>query len=362
MDAFEKIKKDFQTLPPISEGAVTSFCLSLPRLLFLVNEKFEVDNRFCCGESLEGQMDLLRNTHRNFGDTLAAVYRFNIYDVLVGEFAWLVSMLWYRDIRKKYLERMLAAWIVALHGTIQPSFSRELVEPLRFLERSLSVFLEQAEISIQPGGDDQNEFTSLLLKKQRRDAAEFLISRFKSGSEPDQLCSRVLMPALKEIGLLWQKNKISSADEHAATEICRYVILRLCDALPREKSLPYKALVSCVPGEEHELGAEMVAGYLEGKGWTVYYLGHSLPEEDEIAAITKYRPDVVFLSCSLIANLRATVSLLDKIRQASTRTKMVAGGHAAVAAKEKIQSLADVVIVDYKEAHLTALRLLEENA
>jgi methanogenic corrinoid protein MtbC1 len=362
MDNLNRIKSDAGKLPTISEGAISAFSHSLPRLLFLVNEKFVVENRFCCGRSLEKQMDLLRSVHKNFGEVLLAVYQFGLYDALVDEFAWLVSMLWYRDIRKEYLEKMFAAWIVALHGTVQPSFSRQLAEPLRFLEKNLSAFLKEAEISIPMGDKDQKEFVTLLLSKQRRDSADFMISRLRSSKEPDQLCNLVLMPALREIGLLWQTNQICSADEHVATEICRYVIFRLCDALPREKSLSYKALVSCVPGEEHQLGAEMVAGYLEGKGWTVCYLGRSLPEEDEMAAIAKYQPEVVFLSCSLIANLPATVSLLGKIRQASPRIKIVAGGHAAVAAQEKIQNWAEVVVADYQEVHLAALRLLEKNA
>jgi methanogenic corrinoid protein MtbC1 len=172
----------------------------------------------------------------------------------------------------------------------------------------------------------------------------------------------VLMPALRHIGILWQKNKISAADEHAATEICRYIIFRLCDSIPREKSLPYKALVSCVPGEEHEMGAEIMASYLESKGWRVYFVGHSAPEQDNIDAITKHKPDVVFLSVTLISNLPETVEFLKKIRTISSEVKIVLGGKAAVVVKRTVQKLSDAVLDDYQEVHSKALELLGKNA
>lgn len=362
MDVFEKTKKDSQRLPSISEGAITSFCRSLPRLLFLVNEKFEVDNRFCCGKPLGDQLDLLRNTHKNFGDTLVAVYRFHIHDVLVDEFAWLVSTIHYRGFDREYFEKMLDAWIMAIHGTIEPSFSNQLTQPLSFIKHNLQTFLQHAEITTGALSEAQQEFVNLLLEKRRRDSTEFIIALVEKGSQPVDLCSTLIMPALRQIGWLWQKNQISIADEHAATEICRYIIFRLCDSIPRKKILDYKALVSCVPGEEHQLGAEMLSSHLESEGWTVYYVGHSTPENDSIAVISKHKPDVVFLTATLVSNLPQTVEFSKKLRETTPGTKIILGGQASVLAARKIQMFADAIIEDYREAHPTAIKLLSRDA
>jgi methanogenic corrinoid protein MtbC1 len=362
MDAFEKTKKDSQRLPPISEGAINSFCHSLPRLIFLVNQKFEVDNRFCCGKPLEAQMDMLRNSHKNFGDTLAAVYRFHIYDALVDEFAWLVSTLHYRGFDREYFEKMLDAWIIAIHGTIEPSFSNQLTQPLSFLKHNQHIFLQHAEIPTEILSEAQKEFVNLLLEKRRRDSAELIMSQVEKGSRPDDLCNTLIMPALKLIGLWWQKNEINVTDEHAATLICRYIIFRLCDSISRKNVLAYKALVSCVPGEEHELGAEMLSSHLESEGWTVYFVGHGAPEKDNIAAIRKLKPDVVFLTTTLVSNLPQTVEFSKKLRETTPEVKIILGGHASVLAARKIQMFADAVIEDYREAHPTAKRLLSRNA
>jgi methanogenic corrinoid protein MtbC1 len=362
MGAFDKTKKESQRLPTISEGAVTSFCRCLPRLVFLVDQKFEVDNRFCCGKPLEAQMDMLRNTQKNFGDTLVAVYRFHIYDALVDEFAWLVSTLHYRGFAREYFEKMLDAWIMAIHGTIEPSFSHQLTQPLSFLKHNLQTFLQHAEITTGALSEAQQEFVNLLLEKRRRGSTEFIMSLVEKGSQPHDLCSTLIIPALKQIGLLWQKNEISVADEHAATEICRYVIFRLCDSIPRKNVLAYKALVSCVPGEEHQLGAEILSSHLESEGWTVYYVGHSAPENDSIAVISKHKPDVVFLTATLVSNLPQTVEFSKKLRETTPGVKIILGGQASVLAAGKIQTFADAVIEDYREAHNTAKKLLSTNA
>ena len=362
MDRLEEIKSAAEKLPTISEDAISKLCRSLPRLIHLVNEKFLIEDKFCCGKPLDKHMEMVKNIHKNFGDVLLAVYQFSLYDALIDEFAWIVSTLFYRDFEKDYFPKMLNAWIMAIHGTIDPSCSRELIQPLRFLERNLSVFLQNWDISAKLENENQEEYMNLLLEKRRRDATDYTISRLERGKSPDDLCHGILMPAMKQIGLLWQRNQITASDEHAATEITRYIIFRLCDSIPRKQALPNRALVSCVPGEEHELGAEMVASYLESQGWTVYFTGHSAPDEDIVVVMSRYKPEVIFLTSTLISNLHSTVELTKRIRQRAPDSKIILGGRAIVLVKRRMQEFADAIIADYREAHLTAIRLLKGNA
>jgi methanogenic corrinoid protein MtbC1 len=362
MNGMIEIKADFEKLSQISERSVSAFKHSLPRLVFLVNEKFAVEYKFCCEKPLSDYIGFLKDMHRNFGDTLLAIYEFSLYQTLIQEFSWFASVLHYRGFEREYFDKMLDTWIMAIHGTIEHSLSRELVFPLRILQKNLSEFLKRSEITSEPENNAQREFIDLLLEKRRRNATDFMMGLLEKGNQPGEVCSGVLMPGLRHIGILWQKNKISAADEHAATEICRYIIFRLCDSIPREKTLPYQALVSCVPGEEHEMGAEIMASYLESKGWRVYFVGHSAPEQDNIDAITKNKPDVVFLSVTLISNLPETVEFLKKIRKIPLKTKIVLGGKAAISAKETVRKFTDAIIDDYQEVHSKALELLGKNA
>jgi len=362
MNDFKEIIVELHKLPRISDKAVDAFHHSLPRIVFLVNEKFVVDNKFCCIKSVAAQMELLGNIQKKFGDTLRAAYRFHLYEALIEEFGWLISTLHYRGIAEECFAKMIGTWLMTIHGIVEPTFSRELVTPLQILERNLPIFIKQAEVNLGPEDEKQDKLLHLLLKKKRREAADYVMSLAKMGGHPDDLCVELLAPVLKKIGLLWQRNEISAADEHVVTELCRYIMFRLYDSVPIKQTLPYKALVSCVPGEEHALGAEMVANYLADKGWTVYFLGHSSPENDLVEALTNYQPDSIFLSISLISNLPVTFELLKKVRKIVPAIKIIIGGNAISKTREIFADLVDATVEDIRDLYKTSIKLLGKNA
>ena len=357
MEPLHNIKAELRELPPVTAEAVAAFRNEVPKLLYLVNGKFAVESTYSSEKPAHVNQDTLKNAHSHFADLLLAIYQFHLYDALVDQFLWFVATLKSRGARRHYFEQMLKAWMMAIHGTIEPSFSHELVQPLLVLERNIPAFYENAVISVEPSSRPLEKFQDFLLEKRRRDASDHILSMLHQGKGPEDLCSEFIIPVLQRVGILWQANKISVADEHAATEICRYIILRLFDSIRIDTPLPYTALVSCVPLEEHELGAEIVASYLESRGWTVYFLGHNVPITEVIAAITKHRPDVVFLSIRLVTNLPASVVLMQEIRNADPAVKIVVGGKAAVLAKASIGDYADAVIDDYKESGTIARSL-----
>jgi methanogenic corrinoid protein MtbC1 len=178
----------------------------------------------------------------------------------------------------------------------------------------------------------------------------------------ERLYADILTASLSTLGRLWQKNDINVVDVHVATDICRYVMMRLADALPAAATLPHKALITCVPGEAHEMGAEILENYLEIKGWQVVSMGHIAPEEDILDTIQQSRPDVVLLSVILIAHLPAAKSLLIKIREVAPGCTLVAGGPAAVLAGDALRAFADAIVPTFEEAHTRSLQLLGSHA
>jgi methanogenic corrinoid protein MtbC1 len=138
--------------------------------------------------------------------------------------------------------------------------------------------------------------------------------------------------------------------------------MRLVDSIPIKTSLPYRALVTCVPGEEHEMGAEIVENFLEMKGWTIESMGHIAPEADTMKAIVDTKPDVVFLSVTLVANLPAAKALASKIREHNPKAKIIIGGYAAVLAGNTLNDVCDFVAASIEEGHKQALDLVVNHA
>jgi methanogenic corrinoid protein MtbC1 len=123
-----------------------------------------------------------------------------------------------------------------------------------------------------------------------------------------------------------------------------------------------RALVGCVPGEQHDIGALMTSLYLEAKGWDVVYLGRSTPESDLLETVERERPAVCIFSITLIARLPAARDLFIRVRDKSPESRIIAGGHAAEIAEETLAPYLDAVVGGIREAHDVALKLVRGNA
>jgi methanogenic corrinoid protein MtbC1 len=362
MDGSGRSKSESGDVPRVSQEAAAKFAKNLPKLLNLVNEKFAVEERLSERTVTGGRMELTRDAHAHFGRMLNATLEFGLYEDMDEEFGWYVSTLSARGLEERYFMRMIEGWIIAIHSAIEPPHSGELTHPLEWLRKRLHGYYAGRPEPATALSREGESFLNLILEGRRRDAVEYILSLRDTGFAPMRLFSDVILPALGQVGLMWQRNEIGVADEHAATEICRYVIYRVIDSMPADAPLPYKIIVACVPGEQHEMGARILADYLGTKGWAVKYLGRSTPEEDLVAAVTKRGVDVAILSVTLIENLPAARDLLSRIRERVPDMKTAVGGRAAIKARKVLEAYTDAVVSGFEQAHSVCLRLVGGDA
>ncbi|MGY0020927.1 cobalamin B12-binding domain-containing protein [Streptomyces sp. YJ-C3] len=115
----------------------------------------------------------------------------------------------------------------------------------------------------------------------------------------------LIAPTQRRVGTEWAANKITVAQEHAATAINERCISALADATAH--ALPETArgrvVVACVDGEWHALPARLVAEVLRLRGWRVDYLGAQVPTEHLVAHLHHTGADAVLLSSSIPTHL-----------------------------------------------------------
>jgi methanogenic corrinoid protein MtbC1 len=362
MDGSERSKSISRDLPRVSGEAAAKFTESLPNLLNLVNDKFAVEERLSQEAVTGGRTDLTRDAHAHFGRMLRAILEFGLYEDMEQEFRWYVSTLSARGLAEPYFRRMIEGWIIAIHSAIEPPHSSELTLPLEWLRKRLHGYYAGRPEAATALSREGESFLNLILEGRRRDAAEYILSLKDTGFAAVRLFSDVILPALGQVGLMWQRNEIGVADEHAATEICRYVIYRVIDSMPVDAPLPYRIIVACVPGEEHEMGARILADYLGSRGWAVKYLGRSTPEVDLLAAVASQGIDITVLSVTLLENLPAARDLLLKIRERVPVMKTAIGGRAALKARAVLEAYTDAVVTGFDEAHSVCLRMVGADA
>jgi len=57
-------------------------------------------------------------------------------------------------------------------------------------------------------------------------------------------------------------------------------------------------MIGCAPGEQHDLGALMIAVFLVRHGWQVIYLGAEVPLRDLLDTVRQLQPDIVCMAAS----------------------------------------------------------------
>lgn len=169
----------------------------------------------------------------------------------------------------------------------------------------------------------------------------------------------VLREAQREIGRLWQENKISVAQEHMATAISNTVLSYLYEAARRAPSNGKRVLVSCVQGELHDFPARLVADGLDLAGFEVRYLGADVPTQQLIAKVVEEHPDLVALSATMAFNFTALREAVRALRARLGSVPIMVGGAACSAPNASAVALdADATAAEIPEIIAMAEQLV----
>ncbi len=150
-----------------------------------------------------------------------------------------------------------------------------------------------------------------------------------SGVPVPDLYLKLLQPAQHQIGRLWEENRIGVAEEHLATAISQLVLAHLYPLLPRAPDNGRRALIACVAGELHDMGARITADFFEMAGFGVRFLGADVPTESLVAMAREDPPDLLVLSATMTFNVPGLREAALQTRETvGDRLHLGAGGHA----------------------------------
>ncbi len=135
-------------------------------------------------------------------------------------------------------------------------------------------------------------------------AVTTIFAAVDAGMEPEDILLDVVARVQHKVGTEWAANRITVAQEHAATAINDRVIAALAQhPASRSTVRAGRVTVACVDGEWHALPARLLAETLRLRGWQVDFLGAQVPTPHLIAHLHQSGPDAVALSCSIPTRL-----------------------------------------------------------
>ena len=177
------------------------------------------------------------------------------------------------------------------------------------------------------GADMVERYVQAQISHNRAAALAIVTEAVDAGVPLPEIYVNLIQSAQYELGTLWQQNQISIGQEHSGTAISELALTHLYAKLPRAANIGKTALIACVAGELHDLGARMVADAFEMNGYTVIYLGANVPTDTLVETILDTMPDIVGLSVTMSFNVTALFEVVRRVRaSAGDRIEFLAGG------------------------------------
>lgn len=121
----------------------------------------------------------------------------------------------------------------------------------------------------------------------------------EAGLTPARIIAEVIVPTQIEVGRLWENNVWSVAQEHAATAVVDAVVGRLALLRQGRGAERGRIAVLCAEGEWHTLAARLVTVALRAEGWSVVFLGGSVPAPQLVRAAHTGGWDAAVVTCSV---------------------------------------------------------------
>ena len=173
------------------------------------------------------------------------------------------------------------------------------------------------------------EYLNALLKGDRHQAGELIMTAVEAGTPIKQIYLKVFQPVQREIGRLWQTNQISVAQEHYCTAATQLIMSQLYPRIFSGERTGRSLVATCVGGELHEIGVRMVADFFEMEGWDTYYLGANTPTESVISTVEQRNPDILAISTTITMHVSEVASLIEQVRAngAGTDVSILVGGY-----------------------------------
>ena len=173
-------------------------------------------------------------------------------------------------------------------------------------------------------------FELALLKGDRAMAIAIVEQLYKSGISVVEIEVLLIEAAMYEIGLKWQKNQVSVAQEHLASATASTVMAELFSNSHMSRPNGKKAILACVESNLHMLGLSMISDALQLDGWEVQFLGANTPTASLIEHIGVNKPDMVGVSVAFSSQVSAARDVFAGVRSIFPKNcpYLIVGGNA----------------------------------
>ena len=321
-------------LPAVSSGSATEYSMRIPQMLELMNRRMsslENISELTGGNSLKVMYD----NHRHHLIFLSNVFKLGFYDLLAQTLPWVYRAYLGHNFSPDYFPAALENWKTVFQDTCSERTSDEICS---FYDWMISKHEDLLAISQDPGLklppvdnkwlEIKNDFRSSLLNGNISRCTEISYEFIKHQEDIPAFYQYIIQPSLYDIGIMWENNEISVAQEHLASAMTTRILASITTSNSMPEKTGGKILITSSPNEFHQIGAWMVSDVFELGGWDVRFLGADTPKNELIRLVKEFMPDIIAVSVTMPFNVDKAEEIISELKKDDTlnKIKILVGG------------------------------------
>ena len=218
------------------------------------------------------------------------------------------------------------------------------------------------EAKAQPQADDKaknfDQIAEAVIKGRKKQVIGLVEAALKAGKEPQEMIETLLIPAINEVGRLFDKQIYFLPQLISSAETMKTAIDYLEPMLNKENEAKLgKVIMATVEGDIHDIGKNLVVLMLKNYGFEVIDLGKDVPTDLIIETAKKENADIIGLSALMTTTMTEMKKVIEKARAEKLSAKIIIGG--AVITQDYADEIgADGYSKDAQEAVKLVKRLL----
>jgi 5-methyltetrahydrofolate--homocysteine methyltransferase len=206
---------------------------------------------------------------------------------------------------------------------------------------------------------DAKDIAEAVLTGKKKSITAMIDAEIAKGTEPDEIINGMIIPALKNVGDLFERKVYFLPHLIYSAEAARAAFDHLeKHYIAGTQEGKKKVVIATVKGDIHDIGKNLVAMLLRNYGFAVTDLGKDVPAEDIIKTAAEQDADIIGLSALITTTAKEMEHVIALAKQNKLRARIMVGG-AVVTEKYAASIGADAYAADAAGAVREAARLTE---
>ncbi|MDD4182626.1 MAG: homocysteine S-methyltransferase family protein [Candidatus Omnitrophica bacterium] len=202
----------------------------------------------------------------------------------------------------------------------------------------------------------QEQIKIAVIEGNRDGIAHFIHRALASGKNPLAIMQEILIPAIIDVGKLFEKKEYFLPQLIASAETMKRGTHVLLPYIKKKELEEKKAIVmlATVEGDIHDIGKNIVSLLLENYGFKIIDLGKDVSAQKIIEAIKIHKPDIIGLSALMTTTMVNMKKVIELANREKIKCEFMVGGAVVT------RSFADSINASYAKDGIGAVRVAKE--